>query len=107
MEHGEFFSMVDDTFDMCKSVLGAKNAEYARGGDKLHNFKVAAGLEQCSPEMSLRGMLTKHVVSIYDMVNDIEKGEMHSIEQWDEKLIDALNYLLLLRGLLIEREEIK
>ena len=38
-------------------------------------------------------MMTKHTISIYDMVKSKEKFPM---EKWEEKCIDEINYLLLL-----------
>jgi hypothetical protein len=97
-----FFEETDKFYQICRNTLGAKDIEYARNGDKLHNFKHAGLLERTSPERALRGMLTKHIISIYDMIEDLEGGSHHTLEIWDEKLKDAINYLFLLRGLLIE-----
>jgi len=48
-------------------------------------------------------METKHSISIVDMIQDLEKGIHHSMEKWEEKIGDELNYLFLLRGMLEER----
>ena len=47
-------------------------------------------------------MLTKHIISIYDMV---KTKKDYDIEKWDEKCIDSINYLLLL--LALETEKVK
>lgn len=88
----------------CFKLLDSKSAEYARGQDKLHNFKRGAQVENCTPEKVLRGFLTKHLVSVYDMIDDLEKNQvLHTKEKWEEKLADSINYLLLLYGLLRDR----
>lgn len=99
----QFENVFEARIDLCRRVLIGKNQEYARGGDKLSNFKKAAGLLGQTPEGALLGMMAKHQVSIADLIQDLDKGTHHSMSMWEEKIGDALNYLLLLRGLLEER----
>uniref|UniRef100_A0A6M3JLL1 Uncharacterized protein n=1 Tax=viral metagenome TaxID=1070528 RepID=A0A6M3JLL1_9ZZZZ len=103
MKTEDFLKVVKETIDMCISTLIGKDKEYARNDDKFHNFKRGVSLEAKTPEKVLRGMMTKHVISIYDYIDDLENGIDHSLKEWDEKLKDNINYLLILRGLLIER----
>ena len=105
MTPSKFKKLVDITLNRCDKVLNSKNREYARNNDKLHNFKVAAALGGDTPENALGGMMKKHTVSIYDYIKDAERNIFHSSEAWDEKIIDHINYLLLLKGLVVEREE--
>ena len=53
-------------------------------------------------EQSLWGMLTKHIVSIRDMV---QSGESYSHDIWDEKLGDAINYLAILKAITVDKDE--
>ncbi|MBQ2897989.1 MAG: hypothetical protein IJE46_06710 [Clostridia bacterium] len=87
----------------CKEVLGVKASEYATS-DRLHNFKVAAVLQQESPIKALGGMMAKHTVSVYDLIKAENRGEDVSIELWDEKIGDHINYLLLLWAAVIENK---
>ena len=84
-------------------VLANKATEYASGQDRLHNFKRAALMQDVTPETALVGMLCKHLVSVFDMVNELEIDIMHPLDRWDEKLGDAINYLHLLEALVCER----
>jgi hypothetical protein len=102
MTETEFLRVFESRVDKCRTVLKSKNAEYARGGDKLSNFKKAAALQGCCPEKALQGMMAKHQVSISDMINDLNDGIYTPMEVWDEKINDALNYLFLLDALLNE-----
>lgn len=88
-----------------EEVLGKKAAEYARDGDRLSNFKRAAAMLGVTPEKALVGMLSKHWVSVLDMVDDLDRGITYSGEQWDEKLGDSINYHVLLEALITERRE--
>lgn len=107
MTQKDFDKLFDRVTGTCREILCSKNKEYARGGDKLSNFKKAAGAQGCTPEMALRGMWMKHIISVSDYIDDLEKGIEHSEAAWDEKVIDSLNYLFLLKALLKEREDSK
>lgn len=103
MTTDQFEGVFEARVDLCRRVLIGKNVEYARGGDKLSNFKKAAGRLGCTPEEALLGMETKHSISIVDLVQDLGKGIHHNMAIWEEKIGDELNYLILLRALLEER----
>ena len=92
--------------DQIDGVLAAKGDEYAGEVDKdrLHNFKVAAATQGITTKEALAGMMAKHTVSVYDMIGD---GRAHSQEKWDEKIVDHINYLILLRALVLEDEAAK
>lgn len=98
-----FEMIIDERLEKCKSVLVNKAKEYATE-DRLHNFKVAAELQNCSPVTALAGMMCKHTVSVYDLIRDNETGLNISPEMWDEKIGDSINYLLLLTALLKEQQ---
>lgn len=103
--------MIQDSFERIlknrifemERVLGIKAKEYTRNADRLSNFKRAAAMLQTIPEKALMGMLSKHLVSIMDMVDDLEAGISHQEIVWNEKLGDAINYFVLLEALLYER----
>lgn len=85
--------------------------------DKLHNFKRAGNMLQCSPEYALVGMWTKHIISLLDIVDKINKEDVKlsnmfvckpddvTIAMVEEKIGDAINYLILLEALIKERYE--
>ena len=79
-----------------------KSNEYATE-DRLHNFKVAAEIQNCTPITALAGMMAKHTVSVYDLIKKQENGFVVSREMWDEKIGDSINYLILLSALVQER----
>lgn len=104
MVENEFIKVTDDKLNECISLLYKKADEYATQ-DRLHNFKVAGQLQNCTPVKALGGMMAKHTVSVYDLINDYESGKTISIELWNEKINDSINYLLLLNALIIENKE--
>lgn len=88
-----------------QKIMGFKNREYARGGDKLSNFKAASRFRSKAPETMCFEYCTKHLVSLSDLVNDLEQNIHHPLALWSEKCTDAINYILLLNALLCERYE--
>lgn len=104
MNAERFDRIIADRLKKCMDVMCSKATEYATD-DKLHNFKVAARLQNCTPVSALAGMMCKHTVSVYDLIRDHEAGKDIPIEMWDEKIGDSINYLLLLTALINEEKE--
>ena len=104
MKVNEFNNLVEEQLNQIRSVLIKKTAEYNLDEDRLSVFKRAGALQSESPEEALLGMLTKHIISIYDMVKS--QGD-YSMDKWQEKCIDSCNYLLLLLALEAEKENNK
>lgn len=100
MNSEEFERIFEAQVDICRSMLVTKAAEYAEDDDRLHNFDVAAEMQDCLAEQALGGMMAKHTVSIYDMIRG--GAESYSIDKWDEKITDHINYLILLRAVVEE-----
>lgn len=101
MKTDQFNTIIENQQKRCMDVLVNKAKEYATE-DRLHNFKVAAGLQMTTPINALAGILSKHTVSIYDMCRS---GKNYPQEMWDEKITDHINYLLLLKALTVEEAE--
>lgn len=99
MKADEFDILIKKRIEMCLDVLLSKAGEYASDTDRLHNFKVAAEIQGISQQEAVAGMMAKHTTSVYDMVMS---GEEFSQAQWDEKIGDHINYLLLLYAVLAE-----
>lgn len=97
MNKQTFNELVEEYLERCKSVLQAKDAEYSSETDRLHNFVMAGKYKSESPREALFGMLVKHWVSIADMC---QSGKHYPEALWDEKLVDNINYTLLLKALL-------
>ena len=104
MNNEMFNKVTEERIKMCVDVLCKKSDEYSTDNDKLHNFKVAGALQGCSDVKALGGMMCKHTVSIYDLINDFECGKNISIDLWNEKIGDSINYLLLLNAMIVEHE---
>lgn len=112
MTGAEFDVILEQRIVLMRHVLGLKAGEYASNKDRLHNFKEAAALCQSSPPESLMGMLVKHWVSIMDLVQRaIARAEVKATSPLPEELInekigDAINYLVLLEAILKEKPNV-
>ena len=104
MTTSEFETIFDDQVSRCREVLVDKAKQYATE-DRLHNFRVAAELQDCTMEGALAGMMCKHTVSVYDLCRTADAGLKVPMELWDEKITDSINYLILLRAVVQEMEE--
>ena len=103
MKNEELLQVRDHMIAYIKRIMGIKGKEYQRD-DALSNFKRAGATMKCAPEFSLIGYMMKHVVSILDMVDDLDDNNVIAApEVWDEKIGDIMAYLILLRALVAER----
>jgi hypothetical protein len=100
MDSNTFNNIVKDQLEKSEATLIKKAAEYASEGDRLHNFKLAALLQEISEKEALSGMMTKHTISVYDIIKS--DGPTPSQAYIDEKIGDLINYLLLLKAVLHE-----
>jgi hypothetical protein len=103
MKRDEFEKVLYNQLANCTEVLIVKAAEYATE-DRLHNFRVAAKLQGTTMRAALAGMMAKHTTSVYDMCVNCD-GRLQTMEKWDEKITDHINYLLLLRAIIEEESQ--
>lgn len=100
MNRKQFEKIVGEQMNRCKHILVKKGVEYdCETEDRLGSFKRGAAILNITPKQVLTGYLNKHIISIYDMCTS---NNMYPMEQWNEKITDAINYLLLLRALVEE-----
>ena len=104
MTSQEFDKIVDERIEYIRNSLQRKAKEYNLEEDRLSVFKRAASIQHQTPSQALLGMLTKHIVSIYDYV---ETDADFTDEIASEKIGDALNYLILLYALNKEYQAFK
>ena len=102
MTNEKFQEIVETQIEITRATFIEKAEEYARG-DRLSNFKRIAALRDITPEDALLGLISKHIVAIYDFTKDIDNDLIQPIERWDEKINDVINYMILLKALVQER----
>ena len=100
MDNKTFEKILENRLLEIEAVLSKKAQEYATE-DRLHNFKVAARVGNTTPKKALWGMAMKHLVSVIDI---IEGNIVYNEALVEEKLLDMINYLILLEAILKEKK---
>jgi len=104
MLENDAYKIMEFRLAAVRQKLIAKSIEYSTSEDKLHNFKRAAKINNCSTFKALQGMKAKHDVSILDIIDKLDKGEHVPFELFEEKVTDSIAYLLLLEMLIREKD---
>jgi len=76
-----------------------KNEEYATDSDVFRNFRTGISLQD-KPQAVAWEYMTKHLQWIKDAINTDHKPTHAEL---DEKFIDAINYLLIIRAMYQDR----
>ena len=96
----EFDKVIRARLEKTQQLLLIKGKEYVRNNDRFHNFHRTAEMNRTTPTKALHGMLSKHITSYLDMLDDISNGIMPSEAIVDEKLGDILVYFHLQEALI-------
>jgi len=89
-EHFEYIT------GQCREMIACKAAHYTEDNDRLHNFAAARNLQGNTLLQAIAGMMAKHTVSVYDLIRKNANGESVSRDMWEEKIVDNINYLIIL-----------
>lgn len=103
MKLEEFQKIANAVVNRSLKVLTAKRNEYASEDDVLINFKSAGKYLDTTPQSALLYFLTKHLISLRDIVYGKVPCDMETIQ---EKITDAINYLILLEALFYDAPDI-
>lgn len=102
----KFNEVLEEMQIQCGSVLMAKEEEYSDGSDRLIQFKQVAALRGSSQLEACAGMMAKHTTKLYMMIGAEDRGKVHGQDAWEEVLNDHINYLTLLKAVLIDEGSI-
>jgi hypothetical protein len=105
MTNNDFYKLFELVITQSKATLIKKGEEYSIDSDKLINFKDGSRMLNISPEHYLICLMTKHICSIFNIVQKSEQNLIVSEELLWEKFIDAINYLILLLALIKDKHE--
>lgn len=100
MNKDKFNNLVEERVEKIKRILLEKSAEYSSDEDKLKNFKSGSPISGQTPTAYLWSLATKHLECIREMA----LGRL-DVKYYDEKIGDAINYMILLEGLFKENLE--
>ncbi len=105
LQKTDFSAFVQDTqnlFNRCVELLRAKSNDYAEGGDAFLNFKTAAQIAGISPEQTLLTLLGMKMSRLTQLIS---KGKTARNESVEDTMLDIVNYIVLLRGMMKEQEK--
>lgn len=104
INYEEYNTIIEDTIEKVKNILLVKGKEYGTNDDPLHNFRAATQMMNMDIKQVLAGYMMKHTVSVYNMIENSKGPGTYSTEKWEEKIIDHINYLLILRACIGEEK---
>jgi len=107
MDNRRFNNIVKKQMVTCEETLTKKGKEYSMDEDRLGQFYKASLISGLTPMQCLSLMMVKHSTSIHDLIQRDSNNIQASIEVWEEKITDNINYLFLLKALMIESLEKK
>lgn len=94
------YDFIDRVINGITEKLTIKAKEYVRNNDVFHNFNQGAIFRDKDPRVILYGMMLKHIISINDLIADVEnKKREPNVSEWEEKCGDNIIYLILLLSL--------
>ena len=103
MKPEEFKKAIAAYVSIIEQNLSNKGKEYATDADMLHNFNKGSNITGTSREKVLFGFALKHLISVMDMLDEVEKGELPGQFKMDEKLGDLGTYMALLYACIQDR----
>jgi hypothetical protein len=99
MNNSELRRSVQEALVLVEKTLLKKNEEYASDNDVFRNFRTGISLQD-KPQAVACEYMTKHLQWIKD---SIQTNHKPTHAELDEKFIDAINYLLLIRAMYQEK----
>lgn len=103
MQLSKFKLLLEGIFNRTESMFKTKRGEYANDHDVFKSFKNGVGFSMHNePEQVAYEYLCKHLESIQSIIKKLPE-EAPRYEVINEKFGDAINYLIIIEGLLKER----
>ena len=110
----KYKTTINNMIAYCQNLINDKLIQYANKNDVFKTFNEAAELQEILPEQALFGMMAKHIGSIRNMLDKVEKdiysmtvndaeGAEYSLDVWKEKIGDNITYLLILYAMISSR----
>lgn len=100
MKDNPMMSAIQNQMMTCEEILAKKFEDYGNHKDPYWHFNRAADLLEQTPEQVLMALFSKHLTCIVEMA---EEPPYYTRERWQEKLTDAINYLLILSSMVSAR----
>ena len=96
------FLLQHDTFESCKRIIKAKNADYADNDDPYSNFRTASlfGVHPAT------GILLRVMDKIQRIKSFVEKNKLEvQGESFEDACDDIINYMVLIKGYIKDNQQ--
>ena len=101
MTRQELLKLHSQIMSECQEIMKAKNHDYSSEGDPFENFRAASVLG-LQPEL---GLLIRVIDKIQRLKTYIKEGKLLvKNEGFDDAIKDVINYMVLLAGMLKEKD---
>lgn len=98
-----FEENLDLRLKLLREILGNEVTEYATEENRYHNFDKAAKIQDITPEQALCGIMTKHFVSVLDIIDGVSNDYLYTVTYIEEKIGDTIKYLIILESMIKDR----
>lgn len=94
MTREQFKVSLMQTFDECLEISNKKNSDYATGQDPFQNFRLAELMGLTAGD----GIMLRFLDKVARLSNVWKKGTTEVDESIEDTIMDAINYLAILRA---------
>lgn len=95
----DFLELAQQTFDECFNIIKNKNHDYSDKNDPFSNFKFSGKVAGITPEQAALNLIGTKLARLNELITNSKSAKNESIE---DSILDAINYLLLLRGMIVD-----
>lgn len=105
MRTDKFNEVIERRLEAVRSTLISKAKEYAdnKNDNRMHNFDKGSKFTGEKREDVLLGFAMKHWISVTDILDKMDDGELPSRNLLDEKLGDWIVYMCLLEASIVDK----
>lgn len=96
MNQEDFLNHIEFTFAECLEIAKAKNKDYAGDHDPFNNFNRVQSFNICTVEQGILVRLTDKIARVSNLISSGRDPAVVD-ESIDDTILDAINYLAILR----------
>lgn len=98
-------TVVEPTFEECRKLLDTKGADYSGLNDRFLNFKANGTRLGLTKYQIWSVYFAKHIDALFNAIKDNPELPKTNSELIETRIQDAICYLMLMRGMLMEDEK--
>lgn len=97
MSREEFIAYLESTYKVCVDIVKKKNHDYSKDADPFSNFRAISAITNRPPEEAIMTFIANKLSRASNLFSRENAVKSESVE---DTLIDAINYLAILRAYL-------